>query len=115
MKGIAVAKRDPKIPLDNHPIETFYPSEVVDIDSLRPSPRNYKIHDDRQVGVLGRGLADFGQFKNVVIWRGPGDTVDFIVAGHGLIEAAKVRGWKRIEVKRLPSTWSETMVMVPIL
>lgn len=91
-------------------IETFYPSEIVELDTLRPWPRNYKIHGDKQSGLLSQSLGDFGQPKNIVVWRGPGDDHDFIVAGHGLVEAANQRGWKRIEVKRLPSSWSLAQV-----
>lgn len=96
--------------LDNTQTELFYPSEIVDINGLRPWYRNYKIHGDEQLDYLEKDLRDFGQFKNVVIWRGPNDTVDQIVAGHGLVEAAKRRGWKRIEAKRLPSEWSIAQV-----
>lgn len=85
-------------------VETFYPSEIVDIDSIRPWPTNYNDHPDQQLQYLRGSLRDFGQVKNVIIWG------DYIVAGHGLVEAAKGRGWRRIEVKRLPAEWSETQV-----
>ena len=93
-----------KTKLEEHPIETFYPSEIVEIDSLKPWATNYNQHDDRQLSYMRGSLRDFGQFKNVVAWG------DYIVAGHGLVEAAKGRGWKRIEVKRLPADWTETQV-----
>lgn len=96
--------------IDDVAVETFYPSEIVDIETLRPWPRNYKIHDDNQTGLLGQSLGDFGQAKNVVVWRGPGDDHDFIVAGHGLVSGAKSKGWAKVEVKRLPSTWSVVQV-----
>ena len=38
-------------PLQDVAVETFYPSEIVAIDTLRPWPRNYKIHDDKQQGL----------------------------------------------------------------
>ena len=85
-------------------VETFYPSEIVDIDSIRPWPTNYNDHPDQQLQYLRGSLRDFGQVKNVIIWG------DYIVAGHGLVEAAKGRGWRRIEVKRLPANWSEIQV-----
>jgi len=96
--------------IDDISVETFYPSEIVDIETLRPWPRNYKIHDDNQTGLLGQSLGDFGQAKNVVVWRGPGDDFDFIVAGHGLVSGAKAKGWNRVEVKRLPSEWSVVQI-----
>lgn len=86
------------------PVETFYPSEIVDIDSIKPWPTNYNDHPDQQLQYLRGSLRDFGQVKNVIIWG------DYIVAGHGLVEAARGRGWRRVEVKRLPAEWSETQV-----
>ena len=80
--------------------ETFYPSEVVNIDTLTESPVNYNRHGDKQLGHLSESLRQFGQFKNIIAWR------NTIVAGHGLVQAAKARGWQRIEVKRLPDEWS---------
>ena len=84
--------------------ETFYPSEVVDIDSLIPHKSNYNTHSDAQLGHLSNRLRQFGQFKNIIAWR------QYIVAGHGLVQAARARGWKRIEVKRLPAEWNEARV-----
>ena len=31
------------------PVETFYPSEIVDIDSIKPWPTNYNDHPDQLV------------------------------------------------------------------
>lgn len=90
--------------LTDHPVETFYPSEVVDIDSLKPWPTNYNEHSDDQVRQLANSLASFGMAKNIVVWR------DYIVAGHGLIQGAKERGWRRIEIKRLPEDLTESAV-----
>lgn len=81
-----------------------YNSEFVRLDTLKPWPRNYKTHGERQLSVLGSSLRNLGQFKNVVVWR------DYIVAGHGLIEAAQHDGYDEVEVKRLPDGWTETQV-----
>ena len=99
-KGKIVAKKKEVV----QPVETFYPSEIVDIDSIKPWPTNYNDHPDQQLQYLRGSLRDFGQVKNVIIWG------DYIVAGHGLVEAARGRGWRRVEVKRLPAEWSETQV-----
>lgn len=84
--------------------ETFYKSEIVNINSMRPWPRNYMEHSERQLDSLQSSLGEFGQFKNIIAWKG------FIVAGHGLVEAARLKGWQRIEVKQLPEEWTETQV-----
>lgn len=90
-------------------LEHFYPSEIVDIESLKPWPTNYNDHDEGQLVFMRGSLRDFGQFKNVVVWK------DFIIAGHGLVEAAKGRGWKRIEVKKLPADWTEAKVEAALI
>ena len=82
----------------------FYPTSVVAIDSLRPWPSNYLVHGQDQLEALGSSLATFGQAKNIVTWRG------YIVAGHGLVEAAKQLGWTHIEVKELNADLTETQV-----
>jgi len=86
-----------------------YPSEIVTIDSLRPWPTNYNQHDDAQRVQLGASLKVHGQFRNIVIWQ------DYIVTGHGLVEAAQARGYTEIEVKRLPAEWSEAKVQAVLV
>lgn len=82
----------------------FYPTKVVAIDELKPWPTNYLIHPEEQMAALSSSLATFGQAKNVVTWRG------YIVAGHGLVEAAKRLGWSQIDVKELSFDLNETQV-----
>lgn len=67
----------------DQPVETFYPSEIVNIETLKPWASNYNMHQDGQLSYMRRSLADFGQFKNIVVWG------DYIVAGHGLVEAVR--------------------------
>lgn len=82
----------------------YYPTNVVPIDSLQPWPSNYLVHGQDQLTSLAESLKNFGQAKNIVTWRG------YIVAGHGLVEAAKLLGWTHIEVKELNSELTETAV-----
>jgi hypothetical protein len=67
--------------------------QAVALSSLRPHPSNYNVHDDAQIGELVNSLSRFGQYKNIVVWRG------FILAGHGLVEAARKRGDSTIVVE----------------
>ncbi len=60
------------------------------LDLLRPHPRNYRRHPERQLAVLRDSLRIHGQQKPVVIT--PDGT---ILAGHGLVEAASAEGWTR--------------------
>ncbi len=61
------------------------------IADLRPHPRNYRRHPERQLALLRESLRIHGQQKPVVIT--PDGT---ILAGHGLVEAAKLEGWTEI-------------------
>ncbi len=61
------------------------------IAGLRPHPLNYRRHGEHQLLVLRESLRVHGQQKPVVIT--PDGT---ILAGHGLVEAAKLEGWTEI-------------------
>ncbi len=61
------------------------------LDSLQPHPRNYRRHPEHQLAILRESLRVHGQQKPVVIT--PDGT---ILAGHGLVEAAKAEGWTHI-------------------
>jgi hypothetical protein len=70
--------------------ETFA-SELRLLADLRPHPSNYRRHPEHQVVVLRESLRTHGQQKPVVIT--PDGT---ILAGHGLVEAARLEGWTEI-------------------
>ncbi len=61
------------------------------LDDLRPHPRNYRRHPEHQLAILRESLRVHGQQKPVVIT--PDGT---ILAGHGLVEAAKAEGWAHV-------------------
>jgi len=61
------------------------------LDALRPHPRNYRRHPAHQLAVLRESLRVHGQQKPVVVM--PDGT---ILAGHGLVEAARAEGWEEI-------------------
>ena len=84
-------------------MEVFYPSEIVEVDSLRAWPRNYNEHPQQQIELVAGGLEEYGQYKNILIWTDPEDGFDYVIAGHSVWESAKHNGWERVEVKRLPS------------
>jgi hypothetical protein len=62
----------------------------VKIADLHPHPMNYNTHPDAQILQLEKSLDAFSQFKNIVVCQ------DRILAGHGLVEAAKRKGMKEI-------------------
>ena len=66
-------------------------AEPREIAALHPHPLNYRRHPEHQLAILRESLRVHGQQKPVVIT--PDGT---ILAGHGLVEAAKLEGWETI-------------------
>lgn len=64
---------------------------TVEIDKLTPHPENYNCHPSEQLDELEKSLDQFTQFKNIVI-----TPENVILAGHGLVEAAKRKGIKEL-------------------
>ncbi len=60
----------------------------VEVGSLVPHPANYRKHPPRQVRNLAESLEKHGQYRTVVVQAG----TNRILAGHGVVEAAKQRG-----------------------
>jgi DNA modification methylase len=83
-------RMDGKLPLETK-AGCAITTEPRDIAALRPHPRNYRRHPERQLALLRESLRIHGQQKPVVIT--PDGT---ILAGHGLVEAAKAEGWDEL-------------------
>lgn len=67
--------------------------QVRHVKDLQEYPKNYNTHPDGQVAELGRSLTGPArQYKNIVVWNG------FIIAGHGLVAAAKKSGVSEVAV-----------------
>lgn len=71
-------------------------TELVPIDTLKPHPRNYKKHPEDQLAHIRESLKQFGFYRNVVITRD-----NTILAGHGVVEAARQAGVTEAPVFRL--------------
>lgn len=69
---------------------------VVPIRSLKPDPANANTHPDRSLASLRWSLERFGQQKPVVALRD-----GTVVAGNGLLLAARELTWKRLACVRL--------------
>jgi hypothetical protein len=68
-------------------------TEIVDVDALRPHPRNYRSHPQDQLDHLVQSIREHGFYRNVVIARD-----GTILAGHGVVQASKQIGLKKIPV-----------------
>lgn len=70
--------------------------EQVEIASLKPHPRNYRVHTEEQLAHVRRSIEEHGFYRNVVVARG-----DVILAGHGVVQASTQLGMKTVPVVRL--------------
>lgn len=70
--------------------------ELAAVDELRPHPRNYRTHPDEQLDHLMRSIELHGFYRNVVVAND-----GTILAGHGVVLAARRLGLDTIPVYRL--------------
>ena len=68
-------------------------TELVDITSLVPNPRNPNKHPDSQIAILAKVIRHQGWRSPIVVSKLSG----FIVKGHGRYEAAKL-----LQVEKIP-------------
>ena len=66
--------------------------QTVKVSSLRAHPENYNTHPEEQLEELEKSLDQFSQVKNIVI-----TPENVILAGHGLVEAARRKGIETLE------------------
>lgn len=69
--------------------------DVVSIGRLKPHPRNYRIHPDDQLAHLAQSLKAYGFYRPVVVAND-----DTVLAGHGVLQAAKSIGIDEVPVVR---------------
>ena len=61
----------------------------VALADLHPFPRNYNRHSPAQIAKLAKSLSTFGQIRSIAAWLNPDDALIYILAGHGVVEAAR--------------------------
>lgn len=71
--------------------------EEVALDQLKRHPRNYREHPDDEIEHLMESLRSNGVYRNIVVAKD-----GTILAGHGVVEAARRLGLKTIPVYRTP-------------
>ena len=82
----------------------------IALTALAPHPRNYNRHSPEQLSRLRASLKRFGQVRSVVV-QALADGGYVIVAGHGLIDAAKAEGWTEVHADVIPADWPEFRVL----
>lgn len=78
------AKRDPR------------QTEMVQVADLKAHPRNYRKHPADQLEHLAQSLREHGVYRNVVATKD-----GTLLAGHGVVEAARLIGLTELPVVRL--------------
>jgi ParB-like chromosome segregation protein Spo0J len=78
----------------------------VPIADLRPHPQNYRRHPADELAEIGRSIVEHGFFRNVVVARD-----NTILAGHGVVEAARLLGRDVVPVLRLDVAAESTQAL----
>lgn len=75
--------------------------ELRDIDLLRLDPANARKHGKRNISAIAESLSRFGQRRPAVV-----RTDGTVLAGNGMLEAARGLGWSEVAVTVVPDEWS---------
>jgi hypothetical protein len=78
------------------PVGAALAVEDVALTALRSHPRNYKTHPDDQLAHLQESIREHGLYRNIVVARD-----NTILAGHGVVAAARRMGYETVPVVRL--------------
>jgi ParB-like chromosome segregation protein Spo0J len=76
--------------------------ETRAIADLRPDSRNARKHGKRNLATIRASLEQFGQQRAAVI-RSDGT----VLAGNGMLEAARSLGWSELAVTVVPDEWTD--------
>lgn len=69
--------------------------EAVSVSTIRPHPKNSRIHDEENLQSIMRSLAAFGQRTPIVV-----GSANQVIKGCGTLEAVKRLGWTTIQIVR---------------
>lgn len=68
----------------------------MNISDLKPHPQNYQLHPDNQLEQIIESIKTHGFYRNIIVAKD-----NTILAGHGVVEATKKMGRKRVPVIKL--------------
>ncbi len=83
-------------------------NEIVSLARLVAHPENYRTHNEFQIKGLIASLTRFGQARSIVCQDGPEHLL--LVAGHGVVEAARRMKWRELRADILPADWTPGQV-----
>jgi len=73
-----------------------WPTQMIDLDKLKPHPRNYREHPADQLAHIIASIEQHGIYRNIVVAE------DYtILAGHGVVEALRQMGRVEAPVLKL--------------
>lgn len=75
---------------------SYVGNQTVSISKLTGHKRNYRTHEAQLDGLM-QSLERRGQYRSIVAHRNPDGNIT-ILAGHGVVQAAKKQGLKEIRV-----------------
>lgn len=75
----------------------IHASEIAPLDSLAPHPENYRSHPPEQIDHLVASMREHGFYRNVIVAND-----GTILAGHGVVEAARKAGLTEVSIVRMP-------------
>jgi ParB-like chromosome segregation protein Spo0J len=80
-------------------------NQRVKLTEIKTHSRNYNRHPAKQIERIAMSLRKFGQVRSIVVWQ------NTILAGHGVVEAAKSLGWQSIVADVLPDEYPEHLAL----
>lgn len=83
-----------------------YQSEQVNLANIKPHPRNYREHSDDQLEHLISSIKQHGFYRNIVISKD-----NFILAGHGVVQAARRMELESVPVVRIQANHDEAQAL----
>lgn len=96
----------PKLTDSTLPVPT---NQTVALSAIHANPRNYNRHPARQIERIAASLATFGQPRSIVVWRST------ILAGHGVVEAARSLGWTDLRADVLADEYPEHLALAYVV
>lgn len=85
-------------------------NHTVPLSALVAHDRNYKIHPPEQIEKLVASLERFGQVRSIVVQPHHDGKTYTIVAGHGVVEAARKADMAELRADILPASWTPEQV-----
>lgn len=66
--------------------------KTVDVNKLKPHPKNARIHDENNIKAIKESLQRFGQRTPIVVWKR-----GLVIKGCGTLQAIKELNWETVE------------------